>query len=336
MKKIKKFKNFIINDIKTNKWFYITLLVILAMNYIRLDNYIFSPGGLTPLEDRIVVDNSYPEEGSFNLTYVASRNATLLNTIIAYIIPTWDIVDSSELRVEGENDKDATKRGQISLEATSYDAIIAAFDAAGKEYEIKSINLTVSYIYDMAETNLKVGDVIKKINNVEVTDLDSLHKEIDKNKLGDIVNVSVLRDNKEKECTATLKEGGERIIIGVVITSLKEIVTNPKVKYIFKDSESGSSRGLMCALEIYNKITEYDLTKGRKISGTGVIYEDGSVGAIDGIKYKLPGAVKNGADIFIVPSENYEEAENLVRERNYKIQLIKADNLINVIEELKK
>ncbi len=336
MKKIDKALKFILNDIKTNYIFYISLLVILLLNTIKLDYYIFSPGALTPLEDRIIVDNSYPEEGSFNLTYVSSRNGTLLNLLIARILPTWDIVDSSELRVEGESDASATKRGQIALEETSYDAIIAAFREANLEYKINSLDLVVTYIYDFADTNLKVGDSIRKINGVEVKDLDSLHTEIDKYKANDEIKITILRDKKEKECKAILKEEEERLLIGVIITPLKEVITNPKVEYIFKDVESGSSRGLMCALEIYNKITEYDLTKGRKIAGTGVIYEDGSVGKIDGIKYKLPGAVKKKADVFIVPAENYEEAEKLVKENNYKIKLIKADNLNNVIEELKK
>ena len=53
--------------------------------------------------------------------------------MVSYIFPNWDIVDSSELRVEGESDKDATKRRQISLEETSYDAIIAAFNESGKD-----------------------------------------------------------------------------------------------------------------------------------------------------------------------------------------------------------
>ena len=333
---LNKLITYIVDDVKSNKPFYIILLIILLLNIIRLDYYIFSPGGLTPLDDRIIVENSYPEEGSFNLTYVTSRNATLLNVILSYIIPHWDIVGIEELRVEGESDKDALKRGQISLEETSYDAIIAAFDAAGKEYKIKSLDLVVTYIYDIAQTDLKVGDVVKKINDVDVTNLDELHTEIDKNNIGDEIKISVLRNEKVKECKAILKSQEDSKIVGILITPLKEIETNPKVEYIFKDSESGSSRGLMCALEIYNKITEDDLTKGRKISGTGVIYADGSVGAIDGIKYKLPGAVKNKADIFIVPSENYEEAAKLVKDNNYSIKLIKADNLSNVIEELKK
>jgi len=336
MKRLNKITKYVINDIKNNKLYYITLLVILLMSVIRLDYYIFAPGGLTPLDDRIIIENSYKEEGSFNLTYVSSRNATLMNLLLSYIIPNWDIVDVSEIRVENETNKDANKRGQIYLEETSYDAIIAAFKEAGKEYEIKSLDLVVTYIYNIAESNLKVGDIVKKINGIEVNDLESLHREIDKNNIGDEIKITVVRDGKERECKAILKDNEGQRVIGILITPLKEVITNPKVEYIFKDSESGSSRGLMCALEIYNKITEEDLTKGRKISGTGVIYEDGSVGAIDGVKYKLPGAVKNKADIFIVPSDNYDEAKKIVDSKGYKIKLIKADNLKQVIEELKK
>ena len=116
--------------------------------------------------------------------------------------------------------------------------------------------------------------------------------------------------------------------------SLKEIETNPKVDFVFKDNESGASRGLLCALDIYNKITEYDLTKGLKIAGTGVIYSDGSVGGIDGVKYKLKGAVKKKADVFIVPSSNYEEAMNEKKKNNYDIEIIEADTLHNVILKL--
>ena len=336
MKKIKKVFNYVINDIKTNYIFYIILFVIFLISVVRLDYYIFSPGSLTPLEDRIIIDNSYKEEGSFNLTYVASRDGTILNLLMSFIIPNWDIVDSSELRADGESSKNATKRGQISLEQTSYDAIIAAFDAAGKEYEIKSLDLVVSYIYDIAETNLKVGDIVKKINDVEVTDIINLHDEIDKNKANDEIKVTIERDGKTKECKAILKETNGQTVIGVLISTLKEVETDPKVEYIFKKTESGSSRGLMCALEIYNKITEFDLTKGRVIAGTGVIYEDGSIGEIDGIKYKLAGAVKKKADIFIVPEKNYEEASKLVKDKGYDILLIKATNLKDVIEELKK
>ena len=55
----------------------------------------------------------------------------------------------------------------------------------------------------------------------------------------------------------------------------------------------------MLALQIYNKLTKKDITKGRNIVGTGTIDKDGRVGDIGGIKYKLRGAVKKRANILI-------------------------------------
>ena len=45
--------------------------------------------------------------------------------------------------------------------------------------------------------------------------------------------------------------------------------------------------------------------------------------------------IKNKAKVFIVPSENYDEAVKLKKEYNYDIEIIEADNLHNVIEKLK-
>ena len=55
-------------------------------------------------------------------------------------------------------------------------------------------------------------------------------------------------------------------------------------------------------------IVDEDITKGKTVVGTGTIDIDGNVGAIGGVKYKLIGAVKNKADVFLVPKDNYEEA----------------------------
>ena len=63
---------------------------------------------------------------------------------------------------------------------------------------------------------------------------------------------------------------------------------------------------------------------------------DGNVGEIAGVKYKIMGAVKNKADVFIVPADNYEEAKQIVNKYNYKIKLIEAKNFNQVLEDLEK
>lgn len=333
---IKRLKNYIIKDIKRNYKFYTCLLLIMALFLIRFDYVIYTPGSLENLDDRIKVEPSYESKGSMNLTYVTSLPATIPNMILSLIIPNWDIESLDDMRVENESEKEIENRDKIYLKGTSYDAIIAAFKEANMDYEVTSVDVTITYVYNFAKSDLKVSDIIKTINGVKISKFDDIKKEIDKYEVGDKLKINVLRNNKIIECTSQLVEKDGNKVIGVALEELKNIKTNPKVEYIFKDNESGSSRGLMCALEIYNRITKYDITKGDIISGTGVIDENGNVGAIGGVKYKLKGAVNKHAKVFIVPSDNYKEAIELKNKYNYDIEIIKADTLSNVIEKLKK
>lgn len=332
---IKKILNYFKEELKTNYKFYIVYVVLLSLLFINFNYYVYSPGGLEDLTDRIEVSDFYDSKGSFNLTYVTSRAGNIYNILLSYILPSWDLVSVKDSQIENESTSEVVERNQIYLRQTSYDAIISAFNEANIDYEIKNVNVTVTFVYDNSNTDIKTGDVIKEINGIKINNYEELSNEMSKYKENDKINFKVLRDNKETDAYAILKKENDRVIVGMYLAELKDVVTNPSVKYIFKDNESGSSRGLMCALDIYNKITEFDLTKGDIIAGTGVIYEDGSVGSIDGVKYKLKGAVKNKAKVFIVPSENYDEAVKLKKEHNYDIEIIKADNLHNVIEKLK-
>ena len=332
---IKKILNYFKEELKTTDKFYIVYVVLLSLLFINFNYYVYSPGGLEDLTDRIEVSDSYDSKGSFNLTYVTSRAGNIYNILLSYILPSWDLVSVKDSQIENESTSEVVERNQIYLRQTSYDAIISAFNEANIDYEIKNVNVTVTFVYDNSNTDIKTGDVIKEINGIKINNYEELSNEMSKYKENDKINFKVLRDNKETDAYAILKKENDRVIVGMYLAELKDVVTNPSVKYIFKDNESGSSRGLMCALDIYNKITEFDLTKGDIISGTGVIYEDGSVGSIDGVKYKLKGAVKNKAKVFIVPSENYDEAVKLKKEHNYDIEIIEADNLHNVIEKLK-
>ena len=74
---------------------------------------------------------------------------------------------------------------------------------------------------------------------------------------------------------------------------------------------------------------------GDVIAGTGTMELDGKVGEISGVKYKLIGAVKKGADVFIVPTNNYEEALSVKQENNYDIEIIEASTFKEAVEKLK-
>jgi PDZ domain-containing protein len=71
----------------------------------------------------------------------------------------------------------------------------------------------------------------------------------------------------------------------------------------------GPSAGLMFALAVVDKLTPGELTGGRFVAGTGTITQDGGVGPIGGIPFKMRAARDAGATAFLVPADNCAEAK---------------------------
>ena len=116
--------------------------------------------------------------------------------------------------------------------------------------------------------------------------------------------------------------------------NIKKIGSKYNLEIKNKNSESGPSGGLIMSLSMYNALTSEDITKGKKIVGTGTIDRNGNVGAIGGINYKLASAVKEKADIFICPVDNYDEVKELMDKYNYKIKVISVSTFDEAIRKL--
>jgi PDZ domain-containing protein len=91
---------------------------------------------------------------------------------------------------------------------------------------------------------------------------------------------------------------------------------------------------LILTLGIYSEITGIDILKGRNISGTGTIDINGNVGEIDGIKYKIAGAVRKKMDVILVSPYNYDEAKEVIEKNNYDIELVKVSTFQEAIDYL--
>lgn len=324
-----KLKNFLKNNYKV----IILYIFILSLIFIKLDYQIYSPGSLLNLNNKIEIDASYKSEGSFNLTYVNGKPGNLIFVLASFIIPSWDLISISDNRIDIESEEDINERNKVYLDDVNQNAIIVAFNELGINYKTNNKGVYVVHIYEYAETNLKVGDIIISLNNIKINSIEDFSI-ISDFRISQKINLKVLRDKKELEVYAIIKNFDNKNIIGIIPTNKIEIESDIKIKFKFKDNEMGPSGGLMTLLQIYDMLNLKDITKGRKISGTGTINEVGEVGAISGIKYKLKGAVNKKADIFICPSENYEECLSEKNKNNYNIKLIKADTFKNVLNKL--
>ena len=96
----------------------------------------------------------------------------------------------------------------------------------------------------------------------------------------------------------------------------------------------GPSAGLAFTLAILDRITPGDLTGGARVAVTGTIELDGTVGPVGGVKQKTEAAVSEGAVLFLVPSDEYDEA---VEAADGRIEIRRADSLdqaLTALEEL--
>jgi PDZ domain-containing protein len=64
----------------------------------------------------------------------------------------------------------------------------------------------------------------------------------------------------------------------------------------------------MLTLGILDLVGDTDLTGGALVAGSGTIDADGDVGPIGGIQLKMVAAADLGADLFLVPADNCDEA----------------------------
>lgn len=317
--------------------FLIGILVISLFFLYPLPYYIYNGGGTINVEKRINIDNSYKSEGSFNLCYVSEIKATIPTYILAKILPNWDLTPKKEIILnQNETDKDIYIRDRIFLDNANVNAIHVAYSEAQKDFTITKANNYVIYITEQAKTDLKIGDIIKKIDGENIDSLERIKEIINNKEAGDKIIFTVEHNKSEEKRTAEIYEEKGNKLIGVSFQINYDYITTPNIDLKFSKNESGPSGGLLLTLSIYNHLIKEDITNGLKIAGTGTIDWDGKVGSIGGVKYKLNGAVKDKVDVFIVPNgENYEEAIKLQKKYNYKIKIIGVSTFKETLEKLK-
>ena len=327
-----KIKQIIKEDYKT----LITYIIIFCLLTMHLPYYISSPGGLINTEEKIITKENFKQKGSLNMAYVSEMHATIPTFIWASLVKDWDIEKEKDTVVGSESIKDLEYRNHMLLNEANIIAELTAYKHSNINYEIINNKTFVTYIDDLAQTNLKVKDQIIKIDGKDVPNKNYLFSYISSKNIGDKVELTVLRNNKEKIKKATLIDVKSEPKIGALITEDFEIKLNHKIKFNFKQEESGPSGGLMIALTIYSNINKIDLTGGKKIAGTGTIDIDGNVGEISGIKYKIMGAAKEKADIFLVPEANYKEAKKVKKEKGYTLDIIPVETFEEALRYLTK
>ena len=325
--------NKIYEFLKKNRKEIIIFLIFVLLFTIPLPYYIDSPGGTISLKKRFEIEDSKEINGDISLVYVAERDGTIPNILLSFILKDWDLVKKEDVIPDNETVEENAKSGKISLEQSYNNALVYAFKKANKNIEITDTKVYVTYVSKESKTDLKVGDQILSINGEKVVDRKSIANIIDK--IDEKLEIKVLNDNKEynRYADIILVEGLKKI--GIVVDVIYDYKLDQNINFKTEKKESGSSGGFANALYIYASIIDEDIIKGRKIIATGTINDEGIIGPIGGVKYKLKTASKDKADVFFISKSNCEEALEIKNENNYNLNIICIDTFDEAINYLK-
>lgn len=322
-------------------------VIVLILSFLKLPYYITQPGMATELGPIIEVENGYEEEGSFSLTTVRFGRANPLTYMWAKLQDYYYIHPLEEIKRDNESDKEYFQRQLHMMEASQESAITTAYQKANKQVDFSFNGIYVDGIVEgmPAEEQLEVGDRVYMVDNHEFSTVEEFIDYVSKKEEGEEIAITFEREgikNKAKVKLAAFPQEPTKVGLGISLVADRKIEKVDPSITLNTEEIGGPSAGLMMALEIYNQLTEIDITKGYEIAGTGTINELGEVGPIGGISQKIVAADKSGIDIFFAPNEkdsptsNYMEAREVADNRNINMKIIPIDTFDQAVDYLLK
>ncbi len=290
----------------------------LALTWIPSDHYIVLPDRARPTDPLVSIPGEEPDEGRSGIYMVDVRigRANLLERIYPGIHEGASLLPEEILNPAGVSDRQRRRSSLNDMSRSQLVAIAVALEELGREVEVTPAGVEVTLVVpdSPADGMLQVGDLIIEANGEDTMTTDELQAVFAEVEPGDSVELTVEREDKPLELTVPTRaaeDDPERAVMGVQIENAEDFEFPLDVE-IDAGGIGGPSAGLAFALDIVDELGDEDLTRDRTVVVTGALGLDGAVLPIGGIKQKVIGARDAGADIFIVPDANFEEAKDAV------------------------
>ncbi len=280
------------------------------------DQYLFVPDKARPVDPLIRVEGEKPDtsgaKGGVYMVDILIRKASRLEALFPSIASDGTLVPADALNPAGVSESDRRQEGKNQMSRSQQIAAAVALEHLGYDIDVKGEGAQIDTIVPgrPAEGVLEVGDVIVEAGGEPVKGHADLVKALGEIEPGDDIDLVVLRDGKRTPVTVGTSESPEdpdQAVMGVIVADAATFDLPVDVS-IDAGSIGGPSAGLAFALGIVDELGDDDLTGGRTVVVTGELALDGTVIPIGGVKQKTIGAKEAGADIFIVPDANAEEA----------------------------
>ncbi|AHV97299.1 SepM family pheromone-processing serine protease [Paenibacillus sabinae] len=331
--------------IRAGVYLFTLIVLIYVIVFMGTPYVVYQPGAASEVAPMIKVENEDGDEaGTFMMTTVSASYANVALLIYSALNPNAEIARKAE-RLGNQSEDEYAATQVYYMSSSQSNAVEAAYKAAGIPYrDVTDYLFVFSVPGETGHKQLQPGDKILVVDGQQVANPEELSKLLSTRKVGDEVAVSLERKGKKLTEDVTLveiKDSGKKAVrpgLGVVIGAIQKVkASEPGREVSFTDTDvGGPSAGLMFTMEIYNRLTKGDLTKGYRVAGTGTIDPKGEVGPIGGVQFKIVAAERKGAEIFFVPVKNFEEAKAKADKIGAKMKLVPVSTLDQAIQYMKK
>lgn len=324
---------------RRNKIIGILLILFVAVNFIPSQYLINEPGPAIKLSEIITVEDSYRKDdwGGFYLTSVSQRRASFWDVAIFYLFPSKnkELIPVDSAIPSGMSETEYLDLMHEMMVESQLSAQAVAYRELGYEVEMTGEGVKVVDLVEggQAEDILKPDDIIMKIDDKKVELASEAVELIKSYPIGTELVLEVKRGDDIQEfeiVTGEHPEEAGQSSIGVYITTADLDYDMPEFVSFSSENIVGPSAGVMFSLEIYNQLTEEDITEGQKYAGTGTINYEGEIGRVGGERLKILAANKTEINKFILPEEHGVSLENL----NFEIEIIKSSNFEDLLDRL--
>lgn len=278
---------------------------------------------------------TYPSDSRFDVTTVSllgnpASTPSWLQVLFAWLDSEQKVLPLDEVYPDNRTAEEIRAESTAQMEISQQDAIAAALVQLG--YEVPRSLYVASVLEDSPSSKILVaGDIVISAGGKKIAAFEQLREQIQLSQ-GREIEIVVERDGDEKSFLITPVQRDDLWVIGAMISYTYSFPVDIKLQL---GEVGGPSGGLMFTLGIIDSLTEGSLAGDKHISGTGTISASGEVGPIGGIDLKMISAKKSGADLFLVPSGNCQEALGQVPEGLTVISVRDLDQALSAVELVK-
>lgn len=298
--------------------------------------FLITPGGAYDIGSRLRVPDEYRKPmGRMAFTAVFEQEANWGEVVHAKVAGQVEVVPANEVRPPGTTQEQLNQTNKRLIDESKPVAAVVALRAAGYPVEITGQGAEVESLIEgmPAQGVLQVGDIILAVDGQPIDTTNTLIQAISRHKVGETLSLTIRRGEQTLDLQVGTKSSPTepgRPIVGVTVSTYLFDVRLPFPVDVESDNVGGPSAGFMFALGILDAVTDGDLTRGYYVAGTGTIAQDGSVGAVGGAAEKALAAEQDGAQVFLVPRDDSEEARRWVKH----VQIVPIDRFEDAIHAL--